>query len=172
MLPHKPTDIQFLEPVKYPTQIFSARASLFHTGYQCLQVKKTQSEDFVIYAGRINLKADRFKLKDLSTDWFKCLLFVSGLQSSADAELRNRTLSQTENSPDLTLHNITDECQRIQNIEMDSALIAKDSEYNNVNHLQVSPKKRKACNTPTKAKSRPSTARWKCGDWHFVKYGP
>ncbi|VDP72748.1 unnamed protein product [Echinostoma caproni] len=132
----------------------------------------TQSEDFVTYAGRINLEAERFKLKEISMDQFKCLLFVSGLQSSADAELRNRILLQNEKSPDLTLHNITEECQRIKIIKMDSALIAKCSEYNNVNRLQVSPNKRKACNAPINSKSRPPTACWKCGDWHFVKYCP
>ncbi|VDP94232.1 unnamed protein product, partial [Echinostoma caproni] len=148
ILPSKPTDVQFSETVKCLTQIFSARASLFHTRYQCLQVKKTQSEDFVTCAGRINLEAERLKLKDLSMDQFKCLLFVSALQSATDAELRNRILSQIENSPDLILHNITEECQRVKNIKMDSALIAIGSDHNTVNRLQVSPNKRKAWKAP------------------------
>ncbi|VDP77124.1 unnamed protein product [Echinostoma caproni] len=135
ILPRKTTDIQFSETVKCLTLMFSARASLFHTRYQCLQVKKTQSEDFVTYAGRINLDAERFKLKDISMDQFKCLLFVSGLQSSADTELRNCIPSPIDNSPDLTLHNTTEEFQRIKNIKNDSTLITKSPEYINVNRL-------------------------------------
>ncbi|VDP96303.1 unnamed protein product [Echinostoma caproni] len=152
--------------------IFTVDCALWEDTDKCLQVRKTQSEDSVTYAGRINLEAERFKLKDLSMGQFKCLPFVSGLQSATDTELRNRILSQIENSADLTLHNITEERQRIENIKMDSALIAKGSDYNTVNRLQVSPNKREAWNAPINPKSRPPTACWKCGNWNFVKYSP
>ena len=58
------------------------------------------------------INTDDFKLAELSTDNFKCLIFVQGLVSAKDAEIRRRILTKLEGEPNLTLQSIAEDSQR------------------------------------------------------------
>ncbi|VDM04926.1 unnamed protein product [Schistocephalus solidus] len=68
-----------------------------------------------------------FKLRTMTEDQFKCLIFVGTLQSLHDAETRNRLLSKIELDPDSTLQTLTAEWQRIKNLKQDSAIVKQPS---------------------------------------------
>ena len=50
-----------------------------------------------MFAGIVNDQCEGFKLGELSPDNFKWLLFIQGLMSLKDAEVRRRVLNKLEN---------------------------------------------------------------------------
>ena len=48
---------------------------------------RKNSEDYITFESVVNKHCDDFKLSDLSTNYFKCLIFVQGLVSAKDAEI-------------------------------------------------------------------------------------
>lgn len=91
--------------------------SPFHIRYNCLQLTKVADEDYTAYAGRVNLRIERFKLNVLSSDQVKCLLLTSGLNSPVDADFLMRLLSRMELDNEMTLKTVTVERQRLMQYE-------------------------------------------------------
>lgn len=102
ILPKKPKDVSFEDTINTLKSIFGRNTSLFNLRYQCLQQQKSPSDDFYTYAGIVNEKCEEFKLPEITTDQFKCLLFVCGLNSSKDADIRTSLLSKIENANPVT----------------------------------------------------------------------
>ena len=75
---------------------FGERDNLFHTRYKCLNIIKEDDEDFVAYARKVNALCERFKLKDLKEDMFKCLIFVQGFTSNKDKVIWSKILTMLE----------------------------------------------------------------------------
>lgn len=138
ILPKNPRDFSFEDTVTCLSTIFGEQSSLFNIRYHCLKLAKNESDDFVTYAGVINREAERFKLRTMTDDQFKCLLFVCGLQSPIDADIRTRILSKMELDPDMTLQSITTECQRLLNLKHDAKMIEHAHGTSSVNAMQSS----------------------------------
>ncbi|XP_037816409.1 uncharacterized protein K02A2.6-like [Lucilia sericata] len=132
--------------------------------YKCLQLAKADGEDFKEYASRVNLQCELFKMTDLKIDQFKCLIFVLGLKSSKDTDIRVRLLKILDEFSETTnLDKLVDETQRIMDLKSDNIMIehqpksicfANKKENNNNSH------------------KLPKTPCWLCGDLHFVKFCP
>ncbi|XP_061509571.1 uncharacterized protein K02A2.6-like [Anopheles gambiae] len=60
----------------------------------------------------------------MTEDQLKSLVFVCGLREDEDAESRTRFLSRIEEKCDITLEQLSAECQRVANLKKDSAMIA------------------------------------------------
>lgn len=88
LLPKKPKEVTFDEIIKTLKSIFGRQTSLFNQRYQCLQLKKDQADDYFTYARIVNEKCEEFKLSEINADQFKCLMFVSGLNSCKDSDVR------------------------------------------------------------------------------------
>ena len=54
-------------------------------------------------------------MKALTEDQFKCLIFVLGLNSPKDKEIRAKMLAKLKHDPYITLQSMSEECQRILN---------------------------------------------------------
>lgn len=63
---------------------------------------------------------------------FKCLIFVQGLTSSKDKEIRSRILSIMNQDIEITLQKVTEECQKLLNLKQDNTSI----EEKNVDKIQ------------------------------------
>ena len=68
----------------------------------------------------VNQQCEKFNLKDLSIDMFKCLVFVQGLTASHDKNICLRILNKMEQGPNITLQKIMEECQCMLNIKHDN----------------------------------------------------
>ncbi|XP_055632846.1 uncharacterized protein K02A2.6-like [Toxorhynchites rutilus septentrionalis] len=64
-----------------------------------------------------------FELAKLTEEHFKCLMFVCGLKSECDAEVRTRLLTKISDNNDVTLEALMEECQRLINLKSDTAMI-------------------------------------------------
>ncbi len=71
-----------------------------------MNLTRKDDEDYTTFARKVNKHCDDFILSELSANDFKCLIFVQGLVSNKDAEIRRRVL----NKPYLTLQQIAEDC--------------------------------------------------------------
>ncbi|CAH8511941.1 unnamed protein product [Schistosoma turkestanicum] len=170
VLPKLPRELSFEETVTQLSDIFSESASLFSIRYHCLNLVKHEDDEYPVLADVVNRECERFKLRSLTEDQFKCLIFIKALQSPQDAETRTRLLIRMDQDPNVTLITLTDECKRLQSTRHDNMLIEQvnpnltSSSVNAITRLKVQ--------KPIASRSRPTTACWLCGDWHYVRFCP
>lgn len=178
ILPKTSKDFTFAETVAKLKGLFGASESLISKRYRCLQTAKSSTEDFVTYTCRINKTCVEFELGNLSEEQFKVLIFVCGLTSEADAEIRTRLLARIEEKNDVTLEQLSSECQRLLNLRHDTAMIEASS--NTVNAIkqrfrkQPRPWKQPSSPSPPSSsgenkKKVPPSPCWKCGSMHYVR---
>lgn len=172
ILPKKSKDQNFEQTVSTLKIIFGRQISLFNARYQCLQLSKSSGDDFYTYAGVVNQKCEEFKLNEVTSDQFKCLMYVCGLKSHRDADIRTTLLSRIEsNKPgeEMTVHKLAEECQRLINLKRDTAMVEKQGNMQQtvcaINRSNPS----KSTNSE-ECNDVPRSPCWRCGDMHYSKY--
>ena len=112
ILPKKTNELTFDETIKLLMELYGTKASLFHKRWVCLNLKRTEDQDYTTFASIVNKHCDDFKLSSLSIDNFKCLVFTQGLIDQQDAEIRRRALVKLEAEPELTVQKLAEDIQR------------------------------------------------------------
>ena len=109
--PKHARDFKFQETIEKLTTLFGLQTSQFNVCYNCLQITKDPASDFIIYAGMVNRQCEWVKLNDLALDQFKCLIFVMGLKSTTEYDIRTKLLNKLESESDkITLDLLSAEC--------------------------------------------------------------
>ncbi|XP_058975615.1 uncharacterized protein K02A2.6-like [Musca domestica] len=164
VLPAKPEDMTLKDTVEKLKKLFGKTETQVSQRYKCLQLAKGDSEDFREYASRVNLQCELFKMKELKIDQFKCLIFVLGLKSEKDNDIRLRLLKVLDDeNTTMNLDQLVDETQRILDLKSDNILIEHQSKIVcSLNKHAKDFKKHKTPNSPC----------WYCGDLHYVKFCP
>lgn len=172
ILPKLSKDFSFDETVAKLKTIFGSAVSTFNRRYQCLQTIKEESEDYITYSCRVNKACVDFKLQELKEEQFKSLIFVCGLKSQKDADIRMRLLSKINETQDITLEKIVEECTSLMNLKRDTSLI-ESSIITPVATSQAVRKNdsqsyyRTAGKHGEKRSATPKTPCWSCGGMHF-----
>ncbi|CAH8529728.1 unnamed protein product [Dicrocoelium dendriticum] len=173
ILPKKSTDLTFDEAVATLSQIFGEQSSLFNIRYKCLTMTKRDDEDWVTYSSRVNRECERSLFHKMTADQYKCLIYVCGLQATKDADARTRVLSRIEQNPEITLQEVTNECQRLMNLKHDAAMIQQSSIQSSQDIIcRVSRSPQKESVHVSSPHSKPSSACWFCREWHFGRNCP
>lgn len=163
LLPKEPKDLSFVETVDKLKSIFCETESQFQLRYKCFNAEKSSSEDFLTYGSRINRAYESASFSSISHDQFKCLMFVTGLKSGVDNDVKTRLLSLLEDetrSQTLTIDKLVSESKRLMTIKSDAATISYQS-----TPTVAAIKKQKSAQ-PT---NKPKSACWGCGEWHYYK---
>ncbi|XP_037821229.1 uncharacterized protein K02A2.6-like [Lucilia sericata] len=157
-----PKDITFTETIEKLTKLFGRTETEVSQRYKCLQLTKSEAEDFKEYASRVNLQCELFKLNQFNVDQFKCLIFVLGLKSIRANDIRTRLLRYLNDGKDtVNLDNLVDETQKILDLKTDTTLIEQQ------------PHVIQAISQPSdQHKKTPRTPCWFCGDLHYVRDCP
>ncbi|XP_058811156.1 uncharacterized protein LOC131676045 [Topomyia yanbarensis] len=168
ILPKLPKDYKFTDTVEKLKILFGAAESVISKRYRCLQVTKQPTDDYVTYACRINKTCVEFELSKLTEEQIKCLMFVCGLKSEGDSEIRTRLLSKIEERDDITLDHLSEDCQRLLCLKRDTAMIESSASLSSVNFIkrkqQFSKHQQKPpMETAGPDKNIPSTPCWFCG---------
>uniref|UniRef100_A0A5S6QAU4 RNA-directed DNA polymerase n=1 Tax=Trichuris muris TaxID=70415 RepID=A0A5S6QAU4_TRIMR len=184
ILPKKPSDFTFTETIKSLKDMLNRQRSLFSIRYQCLKLSQRESDDFITYASVVNRECDKFQLNALTEDQFICLVFVSGLHSPEDSEIRLRLLNKMETDPNVTIQALTEECRRIASLKQDAILVegaaqtADEQFINAVTKKTLKPRKNWSNRKGTSANrsahnpslpAKPKTPCWLCGTMDFVR---
>ena len=85
ILPKKTTEITLVDAVKELKRIFGLKESKFSLRWKCLKLSKSEGEDFVSYAARVNKSCEKFDVTKCTADDFKVLMFVGGLNAPQDS---------------------------------------------------------------------------------------
>ncbi|XP_052562119.1 uncharacterized protein K02A2.6-like [Culex pipiens pallens] len=160
ILPALPKHKTFEQTVDILKAIFGEGISTFRKRFRCLQTVK--SGHFISYSATVNRRCEEFNIGATKADQFKCLVYVCGLQSPNDAEIRMRLINRMEMEPEkVTLASLVDECNRLVNLRKDTSM--------------VETQEIKAIYQPTNQGNRfkptdlPKTPCWLCGGVHFVR---
>lgn len=170
VLPKHPRDFKLTDTVANLSAIFGERTSLFNIRYNCLKLHRLPEEDIVTYAGRVNKECERFQIQKLTPDQFKSLVFVGGLTSTADAEMRTRLLAKLDTLSQPSVQELTAEYLRLVNLKKDSQMVQGQQEYQDEPFVEKVT--RNSYQQHTGRPMRPPTACWNCGQWHYVRFCP
>ena len=113
-----------------------------------MNLTRKYSEDYITFASVVNEHCDDFKLSELSTNNFKCLIFVQGLVSVKDAEIRRRVLNKLENEP--KSYSLTNS-GRLSEIRKCTPRFEKHWGIWHNTHKKGTIKEKKQSNSPTKS---------------------
>lgn len=178
ILPKEAKDIQFAETIQILTDKFGKAESLFSQRWRCFQLVKERGVDFSAHATVVNRLCEDFELTKLSSNQFKCLIFIFSLQAQEDREIRTRLLSKVDASfssgnaqDEITLNQLVSEAQRIINIQQDTGL----TKENSLSVKAISSKHPRNNQKTFKKESKqtnkaPSTSCWNCGELHYSKF--
>ena len=97
-----------------------------------MNLARKDSEDYITFAFVGNKHCDIFKQSEYSAKNFKFLIFVQGVVSGKEAEIRHWLLNKLENEPNLTQQQIAEESQIFVSIRQDSKII----EVSGIAHLK------------------------------------
>ncbi|XP_062704672.1 uncharacterized protein K02A2.6-like [Aedes albopictus] len=137
------------------------------------KLSKNEADDFVTYAGIVNRQCEEFELQKLSVNQFKSLVFICGLKSAKDTDVRTRLLSKLESdTADTNIEGLVTECQRLSNLKHDTALVEKkhsSSAVQAVRQFKKQGQKQSNATIPDGNGKLPPSPCWQCGAMHFVK---
>ncbi|XP_029711482.2 uncharacterized protein LOC115256701 [Aedes albopictus] len=174
ILPKQSNEFTFSETVEKLKSLFGSPVSIFHRRYQCLQTVKDDTEDIVAYSCKVNRACVDFKLADLSEEQFKSLIFVCGLKSSKDSDIQMRLITKLNESSEITLTKIVEDCRSLMNLKSDNVLVEKQSpssvhavKYNNKKTSK--PKHQPSAAGSSSGADQPRSPCWSCGGMHFSK---
>ena len=83
----------------------------------------------------VNRYCERFQQNEITPDMFKCLIFIQGLTSLSEKEVRTRLLTKLEQDQKLILRSQAEECQRILNWRADTVKI-EDRDISNIHTIK------------------------------------
>ncbi|XP_055632818.1 uncharacterized protein K02A2.6-like [Toxorhynchites rutilus septentrionalis] len=178
ILPNALKDFTFIDTVKKLKGLFGMKESTVKKRYCTLTVTKAPTEDYVTFACRVNKMCVEFELAKLTEEHFKCLMFVCGLKSECDAEVRTRLLTKIEDNNDVTLEALMEECQRLINLKSDTAMIESPGRVQIIkrNFQQRKQYDKRFRDRPKESprneeeRKSPATPCWNCGAMHFSNH--
>ncbi|XP_055622803.1 uncharacterized protein K02A2.6-like [Toxorhynchites rutilus septentrionalis] len=151
ILPKLSKEFTFEETIAKLKTIFGSPVSTFHR--------------------RVNRACVDFKLQELKEDQFKALIYVCGLKSAKDADIRMRLLSKINETQDITLEKIVEEC--MINLKKDTSLIGRQVASTATTVATQAVRSSSPHRNQHKKKfggnksDTPKTPCWSCGGMHF-----
>lgn len=178
ILPRVPNALSFAQTVEELKSVFGRNISVFNTRFNCLQLRKRSLEDMVTYAGRVNRACEDFKLANVTVEQFKSLIFVCGLDSSVDADVRAQLMVTLTKKENVTIKELTDEATQIFSVKQDLSLVNGNASnthavakvtHNHTAKYQKEPKYLPSSSSSAPKQKGPNTPCWFCGGQHYVR---
>ncbi|XP_058122430.1 uncharacterized protein K02A2.6-like [Anopheles ziemanni] len=170
ILPRASRDLTFAETVTTLKGLFGSKESLLSKRHRCFNTSKARGEDLLGFACRVNKACVDAELSAMTEEQFKCLMLVSGLKDEEDRDIRVKLLARIEQHPEITLQQLSEECNRIVTLKEDSARIEAPA-HDRVLAVQSGKPANQRFRRPT-TESGPKTACWLCGELHWVRDCP
>ncbi|XP_055522952.1 uncharacterized protein K02A2.6-like [Wyeomyia smithii] len=172
ILPKQARGFSFEETIQKLKSLFGATVSIFRRRYHCFQTIKEDGDDYLAYSCKVNKACVDFKLSELTEEQFKCLIYICGLKSKNDTEIRMRLINKLNDAADLTLQQVVEQCNSSVNLKQDTVLVENPSSVvNAVTHTKRF-KPRGVTQSSANAggsREQPRTPCWACGGMHYNK---
>ncbi|CAI2340087.1 unnamed protein product [Caenorhabditis sp. 36 PRJEB53466] len=160
ILPRAPKDVTFEDTITELRRLFNETKSVARLRFELLTTKFT-GQDLKDYTGMVKRRFNAAKWTDFGPDQAQCLLWIIGLQSPDQMELRHRALRELEMDPRITLSQLTDRLEQAVLLRSDAIAIGDPVAQVNA----VTPRR----NEPKSTKKEPSTPCFRCGLMHWSR---
>ena len=121
ILPKRACEVSLADTVATLKDLFGHNTSVFSRRYVYLKTQRN-GENLRDYTGLVNQRHAMAEFNDVSPEQMKCLVWICGLASPEDADIRARALRRMEDNPQTTLKELAGEIQQFVNIRKDATL--------------------------------------------------
>uniref|UniRef100_W6NBQ2 RNA-directed DNA polymerase n=1 Tax=Haemonchus contortus TaxID=6289 RepID=W6NBQ2_HAECO len=121
ILPKRACELSLSDTVATLKELFGHNTSVFSRRYAYLKTQRN-NENLRGYTGLVNQRYAMAEFNDVNPEQMKCLVWICGLASPEDADIRARALRKMEDNPQTTLKELAAEIQQFLNIRQDATL--------------------------------------------------
>ncbi|VDM47507.1 unnamed protein product [Toxocara canis] len=122
ILPKRPSELCFDDTVKTLKELFGHNTSVFARRYTYLRTQRN-GESLSDYTGMVNRQHEMAGFNAITPEQTKCLVWICGLHTPDDADIRTLALRKMEDNPQTTLKQLSLEIQQFLNIRRDAKLL-------------------------------------------------
>ncbi|VDM27525.1 unnamed protein product, partial [Toxocara canis] len=122
ILPKRPSELCFDDTVKTLKELFGHNTSVFARRYTYLRTQRN-GESLSDYTGMVIRRHEMAEFNAITPEQMKCLVWICGLHTPDDADIRTLALLKMEDNPQTTLKQLSLEIQQFLNIRRDAKLL-------------------------------------------------
>ena len=132
--PKSLSEMKFEELVKVMKKIFGEKKSVFEKRLDLFKLRMTTSNctDLREYAGMLNRAFEEAKIKDMSSDQLKAVMFMTGIDLPRFAPTMFHVMNQAKNDTELRLDTLLEVADRFQTVQHDSLAVANQNQVNRI----------------------------------------
>uniref|UniRef100_A0A183TWX4 Retrotrans_gag domain-containing protein n=1 Tax=Toxocara canis TaxID=6265 RepID=A0A183TWX4_TOXCA len=127
ILPKRASELCFDDTVKTLKELFVHNMSVFARRYTYLRTQRN-GESLSDYTGMVNRRHEMAEFNAITPKQMKCLVWICGLHTPDDADIRTRAVRKMEDNPQTTLRELSLEIQQFLNIRRDAKLLGTRSQ--------------------------------------------
>nr|CDJ84418.1 RNA-directed DNA polymerase (reverse transcriptase) domain containing protein [Haemonchus contortus] len=120
--PRSPSDLAWDEAVATMDRLFGSAKTLSRRRFECLKIKYDR-QDFHNYETLVRTRCSDAKFDSINFDGLQCLVYVAGFQGAEFADYRTRLLRKLDQGDDVTIKDLTAECQLIKSYKEDARML-------------------------------------------------
>jgi len=124
LLPKSPDTLTYAETIMQLTTQFSSTKSKFQRRLETLSIVHAPGADIGEYGEKVRAAIAESELDKLTLKNLECLIFVTGLRSKEDTQLRSIAVKELVETPTVTLPDLITKCQLFYSRKKDEQLIA------------------------------------------------
>ncbi|VDM40590.1 unnamed protein product [Toxocara canis] len=160
ILPKRASELCYDDTFKTLKELFVHNTSVFARHYNYLRTQRS-CEPLSDYTGMVSRRHEMAEFNAITPEQMKCLLWICGLQTPDDADIRTRALRKMEGNPQTTLKELSLEIQQFLNIRRDAKLLESPPPL-----LQL---EASAAATKENCTQKPSSPCFRCGGSHWAR---
>ncbi|KHN79597.1 hypothetical protein Tcan_00527, partial [Toxocara canis] len=122
ILPKRPSELCFDYTVKTLKELFGHNASVFARRYNYLRTQRN-GESLSDYTEIVNRRHEMAEFNAITPEQMKCLVWICGLHTPDDADIRTLAPRKMEDNPQTTRKQLILEIQQFLNIRRDAKLL-------------------------------------------------
>ncbi|XGW21465.1 hypothetical protein V3C99_004430 [Haemonchus contortus] len=103
-------------------RLFGSAKTLFRRRFECLKIKYDH-QNFNNYETLVRTRCSDAKFDSINFDGLQCLVYVAGFQGAEFADYRTRLLRKLDQGDDVTIKDLTAECQLIKSYKEDARML-------------------------------------------------
>nr|CDJ98010.1 RNA-directed DNA polymerase (reverse transcriptase) domain containing protein [Haemonchus contortus] len=120
--PRSPSDLAWDEAVATMDRLFGSAKTLFRRRFERLKIKYDH-QDFNNYETLVRTRCSDAMFDSINFDGLQCLVYVAGFQGAEFADYRTRLLRKLDQGDDVTIKDLTAECQLIKSYKEDARML-------------------------------------------------
>ncbi|VDM38638.1 unnamed protein product [Toxocara canis] len=140
ILPKRASELCYDDTVKTLKELFGHNTSVFARRYNYLRTQRN-GESLSDYTGMVNRRHEMAEFNAITPEQMKCLVWICGLHTPDDADIRTRALRKMEDNPQTTLKELSLDIQQFLDIRRDAKLLGSHHHCFSQMSMQLPPRR-------------------------------